>query len=245
MPEGPQMQFMKEQTEQFVGQKILYAYGDAPIPFTKLQGKKLKEIKTFGKEIFFCLEDFTIRVHLMLFGKYEINKTLNRSIRLGIEFESGTINLYACDCRLVEATLSDLYDWSTDIMHPSFNKNKALEKLTAKPEQLICDALLDQNIVAGAGNIIKNEALFMARIHPLSQISEIPLKKIESLLSACISISFKYLEWIRQDEANEHWLVYRKKECPRDHIPLLHSKLYKTNRSCYYCEACQHLYLSF
>ena len=38
-------------------------------------------------------------------------------------------------------------------------------------ERLICDVILDQLILPGVGNIIKNEALFDAGINPLTKVT--------------------------------------------------------------------------
>ena len=44
-------------------------------------------------------------------------------------------------------------------------------------ERLICDVILDQLILPGVGNIIKNEALFDAGINPLTKVSHTKIKK--------------------------------------------------------------------
>ncbi|GAB3528775.1 endonuclease [Pontibacter brevis] len=192
MPEGPQMAYLKEQTEQFIGQPVLNATGSARhIPFDLLIESVLTDIKTFGKEILFCFSDFTIRVHLMLFGKYAINGALNRELRFGLELDTGEINFYACDVRFIYQPLDLVYDWSTDVMHPTFDSRKALKKLAGKPKLLISEALLDQGILAGVGNIIKNEALFRRRIHPASQVGEIPEKELLNLITECVRFSFE------------------------------------------------------
>ena len=64
----------------------------------------------------------------------------------------------------------------TDIMHNITLKNKKLawnaktakKKLMLMPNTLICDALLDQQIFSGVGNIIKNEVFYRVKIHPRS-----------------------------------------------------------------------------
>lgn len=245
MPEGPQMVFLKEQAEQFVGQLFVKAGGSAKdIPFDRIRGQVLTDIRTFGKEILFCFPDVIIRVHLMLFGKYALNGELNRELRLGLEFEAGEINFYACDVRLIRDPLEKVYDWSTDILHHSFDSEKAVEKMINKPERLISEALLDQNILAGAGNIIKNEVLFRRQIHPQSLVGAIPETELNELIKACVRLSKEYLGWIHEGTDNAHWQVYRKNECIRDHIPLLKEKIGKPARSCYFCDKCQKLYLS-
>lgn len=244
MPEGPQIFFLREQTEQFTGQLVLRASGNAKdIPYDALKGQVLKEIKTYGKELLLCFSDFTIRIHLMLFGKYAINGELNRELRLGLEFETGEINFYACDCRLIPAPLDRVYDWSTDVLHDSFDPDKALQKLYSKPHRLICEALLDQCILAGVGNGIKNEVLYRRQVHPASIVGEIPEPELRKLISACVHLSFEYLGWKREGTEGKHWQVYKQKECMRDRIPLRKEKIGKSGRSSYFCDKCQQLYL--
>lgn len=244
MPEGPQMVFLKEQAEHFIGQHILKAEGNAKnIPFDKIEGQALTGIKTFGKELLFCFPDFTIRIHLMLFGKYAIDGQLNRELRLGFEFENGEMNFYACECRFIQEPLDKVYDWSTDVLSASFNRNKAFENLRRKPNQLICEALLDQHILAGVGNKIKNEVLFRRQIHPESMVGEIPETELKKLIDDCVNLSQEYLDWKREGTEDEHWKVYKKNECPRDHIQLQKEKIGKSRRSCYFCDKCQSLYV--
>jgi endonuclease-8 len=59
---------------------------------------------------------------------------------------------------------------------------QALKKLRAAPDMLVCDALLDQEIFSGVGNIIKNEVLFRIRVHPLSRVGALPAAKQRELV---------------------------------------------------------------
>ncbi len=238
------MVFLKEQAEPFIGQVVVQAEGRAgDIPFDELKGQTLTSISTFGKEIFFGFTDLTIRIHLRFFGKYAINGTANRELELGLELDEGTINFYACECRLLREPLEELYDWSTDIMNPAFDPDQALRKLYNKPDRLICDALLDQSILAGVGNGIKNEALFRQRVHPESRVGEIPEPVLRSLVEECVQLSFDYLDWKREGTTADQWQAYMRKQCPRDHIPIRKEKVGKDGRPCYFCDKCQRLYL--
>jgi endonuclease-8 len=246
MPEGPQMVFLKEQLEHFIGQHLLQASGNAKdIPFAKIKGNKLTSIQTFGKEIFFQFGQFTVRIHLMLFGKVAIDSELDRALRLGLEFENGEVNFYACECKFISVPLDEVYDWTTDVMNPAFEPGVAVEKLQNKPKELVCEALLDQHILAGVGNKIKNEVLFRRHVHPESLVGEIPADVLGNLVDESVKLSAEYLEWKREGIENEHWLVYKKEECPRDHVPLRKEKIGRSKRTCYFCDRCQHLYLPF
>ena len=243
MPEGPQVVFLRELAGPFVNQPVLKAEGNAAgIPFHEVTGQVLTGIETFGKELLFCFPGFALRVHLMLFGKYALNGQLDRELVLGLTFPGGSLNFYACGCRLLREPLAGLYDWRRDVMHPSFDPGAAVARLLAKPNQPICEALLDQAILAGVGNGIKNESLFLGRVHPQSLVGAVPRAVLERLVRTCVQFSFEYLRWKREG-AGEGWHVYRQRHCPRDHVPLRAEKLGKSRRSCYYCEKCQQLYL--
>lgn len=177
------MVFLKDQLEHFIDHVVVNAKGNAEdIPFDLIKGKKLTAIKTFGKELLFCFENFTVRVHLMLFGKCAIDVELNRILRLGFEFDNGDLNFYAAECKFIQEPLDSVYDWTIDVMSSSFNAMKALEKLQSKPLQLVCEALLDQHVLAGVGNKIKNESLFRRQVHPESLVGEIPKKVLQKLI---------------------------------------------------------------
>ena len=237
------MVFLKELTSQFVNQPVLKAEGSAAgIPFDEVAGRVLTAVETFGKELLFCFPGFALRVHLMLFGKYVLNGELDRELVLGLAFPGGFLNFYACRCSLLREPLAGLYDWRTDVMHPSFDADGAVAKLAARPERLVCEALLDQHVLAGVGNGIKNESLFLSRVHPLSLVGAVPRAVLKRLVLTCVRFSFEYLRWKREG-AGEPWQVYRQKACPRDHIPLRAEKLGKSGRSCYYCYKCPQLYL--
>ena len=62
--------------------------------------------------------------------------------------------------------LNEVYDWTADMMNSGWDPKAAKKKLKDHPDMLVCDALLDQNIFAGVGNIIKNEVLFRIRVQP-------------------------------------------------------------------------------
>jgi endonuclease-8 len=160
MPEGPSIVILKEAIQSFRGKKILEANGYAKsFNYGRLHGTRISAIKTFGKHLLICFPDFTIRVHLLMFGSYRINddkKDRNPNLRLRFT-DDQTLSFYAGSVRLIEEPLDEVYDWSADVMNKKFSPEKALQKMTGHPEMVAADALLDQSIFAGVGNIIKNE----------------------------------------------------------------------------------------
>jgi endonuclease-8 len=118
----------------------------------------------------------------------------------------------------------------------------ARRKLRAMPDTLVCDALLDQNVFAGVGNIIKNEVLFRIRVHPLSTIGALPVAKLRALVREARQYSFDFLEWKKQYVLRKHWLAHNKTTCASCGAKLTRAYLGVTDRRSFFCERCQPLY---
>jgi endonuclease-8 len=243
MPEGPSILILKEKLMPFKGKKVLDSNGYAKgFDADKLVGKTLKDIKTWGKHTLLVFPKFTVRVHMMLFGSYYINDRPKKNASLHMQFSNGEVNFSISSIKLIEEPLDDVYDWSADIMSKKWDTAKAIEKLKAKPKTMICDALLDQKIFSGSGNIIKNEALFRAHLHPESIISEIPDAKLNDLIEEVQKFSFEFLKYRKAGTLTKHLEAYEKEICPRNTLPFHKKDTGKTKRHSYYCEKCQELF---
>jgi endonuclease-8 len=243
MPEGPSILILKEKLLPFKGKKVIDANGYANgFDADMLVGKTLTDIKTWGKHTLLCFPKFTVRIHMMLFGSYHINEPVKKNASLHLQFSNGYVNFSITSVKLIEEPLDKVYDWSADIMSKKWDTDKAIEKLKAKPKTMICDALLDPQIFAGAGNIIKNESLFGARLHPQSIIGEIPDEKLKELVDETVKFSRDFLKWKKADKLTKNLQAYEKDTCPRNHIPFHKKDTGKTKRHSYFCEKCQELF---
>jgi len=239
MPEGPSIVILREEVRSFTGKKVIEATGYTKIDLERLRNKKIIAFKSWGKHFLICFKGFTIRIHLLMFGSYRINERKESNPALSLQFADGELNFYTCAVRIIEEPLDDVYDWTADVMNETWDPAQALAKLKKVPDMLIADALLDQDIFAGSGNIIKNEVMFRIRVHPASRIGDLPLKKKRELIKEVVNYSFDFLHWKREYKLREHWLAHTKKICPRCHIPFHKEYMGKTNRRTFFCENCQ------
>jgi endonuclease-8 len=243
MPEGPSIVILKEAVAGFKGRKVVEIGGNTKVDFSSLGGKKVTDFKSFGKNFFICFgKKLSIKVHFMLFGSYRVNERKETPSRLSLVFDKGEINLYACSVQLIVGNLDDLYDWTGDVMNDNWDAAKAKKKLKAMPDTLVVDALLDQNIFAGVGNIIKNEVLYRIQVHPKNKVGDLPTKKLNEMIKQARIYSFDFLEWKKQYVLKKHWLAHTKKTCSRDGEKIIKEYLGKTNRRTFYCNKCQELY---
>lgn len=240
MPEGPSIVILKELAESFAGKKIVKAEGNAKIDKSRLVQQKIMSIRSWGKHFLIELSGFSIRIHFLMFGSYKINEKKDVAPRLSLQFSNKTeLNFYSCSVKYIEGELEDSYDWRLDVMSDEWDAALARKKLRAAPDKWVCDALLDQDIFAGVGNIIKNEVLFRIRVHPLSQVGALPAKKLRDLVQQAREYSFEFLEWKKRYVLREHWLAHNKKMCTRCNIPYTRDYLGKTHRRTFFCERCQ------
>ena len=245
MPEGPSLVILREESAGFVGKTISSAEGNTrALGLDQLAGQQVVSMRTFGKQFLIGLPDLAIRIHFLLFGSYRIDdRKPDRVPRLSLRFNDGSeLNFYACSVRAIDSDLDAAYDWSADVMSPTWDAARARKKLRANPGMLACDALLDQDIFAGVGNIIKNEVLFRIRLHPLSTIGAMPAPKLRALVEQARAYSFDFLEWKKQYVLKQHWLAHAKKTCPRCAIPFSKAVLGRAKRRSFYCERCQKRY---
>jgi endonuclease-8 len=107
---------------------------------------------------------------------------------------------------------------------------------------LVCDALMDQTIFTGVGNIIKNEVLYRIKVHPESELGAMPEATLQDLVREARNYSFDFFDWKRAGTLRKHWLAHTKKECTRCNLPLVKKHTGLNSRRSFFCTNCQVLY---
>jgi endonuclease VIII len=241
--EGPSLVILKEELSAFAHKKITAASGLSRIDYQQIIGQKIKAFKSWGKHFLIEFNTFSIRIHFLMFGSYRVNERKETKPRLHLQFEDGQeINFYTTAVIIINEPLDDVYDWSADVMNDEWDAAKARRKLKKSPLLNVGDALLDQSIFSGVGNIIKNEVLFRIEVHPNSVVGELPPRKLTALIEEARQYSFDFYNWKKIYQLKKHWLIYTKKKCPRCKGPALKEYTGKTQRRSFFCVQCQVLY---
>lgn len=244
MPEGPTIVLMKEDLQKMVGEKVVSAFGKSKIDKDKLIGKTLTEIRLYGKQTYLIFDKIGVRIHLLMFGSYEVDEQTkpDKSLQLGLTFRKGKMLFYTCSVKMVDDDFLKTIDWKADVMSDDWDPKHTKKKLKAQSEMMVCDALMDQDIFSGVGNIIKNEVLFRIGVHPESQVGNLPVKKLNELLTEARNYSFDFLKWKRTNELKKHWQIYHKKKCPKCGEDVIRKDTGKGKRSSFFCQKDQKLY---
>ena len=238
--EGPSLVILKEEIKSFRGKKITDVSGNTKIEKERFKNKTVRDFKSWGKHFLICFDDFFVRIHFLMFGSYRVNeKKEERSPRLSLLFKNGELNFYTCSVKIVEEKPDQVYDWEVDVMSDKWNAKKALASLKKMNDTMVCDALLDQNIFAGVGNIIKNEVLFRIKVHPETLIRSLTSKQLKALVDEAKNYSFDFYEWKKIYQLRKHWLIYKKRKCTGCGMPVMARHTGKGKRYSFFCENCQ------
>ncbi|MEO6103465.1 MAG: DNA-formamidopyrimidine glycosylase family protein [Pseudoxanthomonas sp.] len=244
MPEGPSIVILREQAAAFSGRKVLHVSGNSKQDIGRMLDRKVLSVRSWGKHFLLEFSGFSLRIHFMLFGSYRINEGKPSPPRLSLGFGKGeSLNFYACSVKFIEGALDQAYDWTTDVMNPHWDAAAARRKLRLQPATLVADALLDQEIFAGVGNIIKNEVLFRIRVHPQSEVGALPARKLAEMVRQARDYSFDFYEWKKAFVLKRHYQVHTRTACPRDGSKLVYRQhLGRAQRRAFFCETCQRRY---
>lgn len=220
-----------------------------------LIGKSFIDIKRRGKFLIFETENNYLISHLRMEGKYFI-KTSTDEINKHehVIFHCKSFDLRYHDTRKFgRMKLIDkdkLEDYFKDLgpdANLRFDPKIVYDKIH-KSNLAIKTLLLDQNIIAGLGNIYVDEVLFLSKINPFKKGKDISLKDVKSILESSKKVLDKAIECkgttIRTytsslgvyGEYQNYLKVHTKKicECGND---ISVDKI--GGRTTYYCKKCQ------
>lgn len=239
MPEGPTIVVFRKRIQKFEGKKVTES-GGYNNPFAQeISGKKLVSVQTYGKYLLLDFKDFLITVHFGLFGSFLINETKKVNASFSLFFGDDFINFYVV--RMKKFEKGHEFDQELNVFSDRYQLEKTHQLLLQKyAEKKIGDVLLNQDVFPGLGNIIRNEVLFLSKIHPESIVDKIPSKKIKELLQVIKEFSTASVELIEEKIWKSSSSVYKKKEW--DQYEVLEYVAPKIKRKTYVVEKLQKKY---
>jgi formamidopyrimidine-DNA glycosylase len=178
----------------------------------RVSGQTIQEIGRRGKFILFGLTEDVLLVHLRMSGDLLVeiqDAPLAVHHRLIVDLEGG-LRLVFNDARkfgrvwLVSDPAEVVGSLGPEPLDPGFTSQVLYDRLHAFRRQLK-PLLLDQTFLAGLGNIYTDEALNLARLHPLINSHSLAFEQAERLWSAIREV---LEEGIRRNGASIDW-VYR------------------------------------
>jgi endonuclease-8 len=210
----------------------------------ELQGRTLEEAEARGKHLLVHFSGgAVVHTHLGMNGKVFVSADGRLPYgRPWLTLASGRAVAAQTGAKLLRLTSETrvrndpaLLQLGPDPLRPGFDAQAAagrLRRLGAGRE--IGDAVLDQGIVAGIGNAIRNEAMFRARISPLRKVEELSDAELELVVSENEGVMRESMAKGRRPHS-----IYRARRCPACGGPVSVSGQGDDNRTAYWCPSCQ------
>lgn len=218
----------------------------------KLIGKKFTGATSIGKNIILLFEDIAIRIHLMMYGSikiYEKDATFSKPVeRIRLLIIGSCKKLVAYNAPIIEINERDAIihalkkNLGPDPLSERWCEEEALSNLLKFPNEKIGAVLLNQSVIAGIGNILRNEILFRAKVNPERRICEISDEELRHILRICHELSHKFLELkLKNGSIKEILMVYNRFNRP---CKICGSKIrfyiqQPIKRKTFVCESCQ------
>jgi formamidopyrimidine-DNA glycosylase len=220
-------------------------------------GKKIIDIKRRAKYIIICFESSLLAIHLRMTGKlYAVNTIDLDKKHVSLYLKFGKKYLIYEDTRKFGRfyLYNDMIHLDNKLgvepLELDFTKEWIVENMRQKKRQIKA-LLFDQSFICGLGNIYIDEALWHAKIHPLSISNNISIKKLHVLRSAIIKVLSDSIELggssIRDFTYNFKYVgnyalnlkVFGKQgtECQRCQTLIVKCKV--SQRGTHYCPKCQ------
>lgn len=247
--EGPSLLLAAEQLQPFCGKEVLSVSGTEKIDHKLFLHKQVRDIFSWGKHLVLQFDEYALRIHFMLFGTYRtvVGSSMftgdykpNGSAKLIFEFDGGRFEMYNCSLKILEGNhVQQYYDFSLDVLSAQWNPLDALRKVEMAPEEEIGDILLDQDIFAGVGNVIRNESMWLTKIHPTKKVSCLSTEQLQQLIHTITDYAKKMHEWRKTDTVHEHDNVYRQMNCPECGADIIRQQTGRAKRWSYFCPVCQ------
>uniref|UniRef100_A0A1A8RLX4 DNA-(apurinic or apyrimidinic site) lyase n=1 Tax=Nothobranchius rachovii TaxID=451742 RepID=A0A1A8RLX4_9TELE len=137
-------------------------------------GCRYTGVETLGKELFMYFGSRALRLHFGMNGSMNLNPaqrkvTTGSAAVLEIHLTNDTVAFFdsTVEIRLTEDCKQKVRAMeSLDVCSSKFSFSRSEEAVRSQSSRMLCDVLLDQAVMPGVGNIIKNEALFDSGFHP-------------------------------------------------------------------------------
>jgi formamidopyrimidine-DNA glycosylase len=210
-PEQPSLLGRRIRRARVLWARTLAAPGVAEFE-ERITGQEVAEVGRRGKFLIFQLSRDAMLVHLRMSGDLLVEREdtpLAPHHRLVLDFQDG-LRLAFNDPRkfgrvwLAADPQAVLDDLGPEPLDEQFTPALLHARLHSHRRQLK-PLLLDQSFLAGLGNIYTDEALHLARLHPLLLSSQVTAEQAERLWAAIRGV---LAEGIRRNGASIDW-VYR------------------------------------
>jgi endonuclease VIII len=207
MPEGPEIFLASRAVHAAVAKQPVTLELLHPALKAKarpLQGASIARVHARSKAM---LTEFSngmvLYSHNQLYGEWVVHTLgealLNRQVRLVIRTAQHQVVLYsATDFAWLQAGQEKAHPYiaklGPEVLDAAVSAQHLAKRLAQFPRRVIADALLDQHVLAGLGNYLRADILFVARVAPLRKIGSLTHADLLRVGKACKLLTKRSVE---------------------------------------------------
>jgi endonuclease-8 len=250
MAEGDTILRTKHRLEPLAGQVVAVSAPNArgrAAQVERLDGARLERIETHGKNLMLVFGELALHSHLGMSGSWHLYPhgarwrrapgsawvVLRGETHEAVQFGGPTLRVMPTRRLKLDPQLARL---GPDILAPGFNPAQALAPFrTADQRRTLGEALLDQHLAAGIGNIFKSEACFAVAIDPWRTLGDLSDEELAAVLLCAREQMLDAVANGRSDFSVYH----RRGPCSRCGGRVRSRGQGDANRTTWWCERCQ------
>jgi endonuclease-8 len=273
MPEGPEIRRAADAVAAAIAgrpaDEVTFAFDHLKEFESLLGGEVIEAVETRGKAMLTRFaNDYNIYSHNQLYGVWMVRKAYNfpetnRQLRLAIHNAEHSALLYsASDIEVLHntelASHPFLAKLGPDLLDDSLDAIAVAQRFKSKAfcNKRLTTLLLDQGFLAGTGNYLRSEILFVAGVHPSLRAADCSDEQVEALAAAALDLTrqsyrtggitndeararaLKEAGWKRRDY---RFYVFRRagQACFACDTPIVEDRI--GGRGLYFCPTCQAL----
>ena len=200
MPEGDTIYRSARALSRAIGGKVVTGFETALAPLasvddnTPVAGRTVENVEANGKWLLIHFSgDLILVTHMLMSGSWHIYRTgerwrvSRRSMRCVIrveDFEVVAFNVPVAKfftARTLERN-SMIPKLGPDLLRADYDEQEARARILARPDDEIASVLLNQQVIAGLGNVYKCEVPFLCGVHPFRKVASVTPKELDDLL---------------------------------------------------------------
>jgi endonuclease-8 len=243
VPEGDSLHRIARRLQVLVGHEI---EAESPNPrglvtgvARAIDGRRLERVEAVGKHVVLRFDGgIVVRSHLRMNGRWRVRP--RAEARVGspwLALRGGDWEATLWNGPILTLDASALDTLGPDLLADDLDFGSVLERLRAIDQgRLVGEALLDQHVVAGIGNMWLAELLWSSKVSPWSRVSDVGDADLERGLRWARQAMRQSVEGRRPTRS-----VYRRagRACRRCGEPIRSRGLGDANRTAYWCPRCQ------
>jgi endonuclease-8 len=243
VPEGDSLHRAAARLQVLVGERVKAESpnprGEATGVARAVDGRVLESVHAVGKHLLLRFEGgVVLRSHLRMNGRWRVSSAgIARRGQPWLVLRGSRWEATQWNGPVLALEQRALRQLGPDLLAPETSIEDVVTRLRrADPARLVGEALVDQRLVAGIGNMWMAEALWQARVSPWRGLGDLSDDELAEALGWARRAMRDSVDGRRPVRA-----VYRRpgRACRRCGTPILARGLGEASRTAYWCPACQ------